>query len=157
MIEAMNEKANKVIHGDFVAEVVKVGEDFLVSVKHFNTDQDPCAGQNKVVTELYKVLEACDLDKVGTFLHSGGFASVKAKSQPKVFFGIANYDVEMTLSQSKRFNKGDLNLWDEQEILVSIPIPVNHYKVVKFCDLDEETKSFMEDFEAISKGTTVNA
>lgn len=86
MLERMNETANKAINGNFVAEISKVGEEFLVSVKHHNTDEDPCAGQNQVVSEIYKVLGACNLDKVGSVSHSGGCASVRAKAEPKKYF-----------------------------------------------------------------------
>lgn len=149
MSEVLNAKANKAIHGNFVAEIVKMGEEFLVSVKHHNSDEDPCAGQSQVVSELYKALGACDLDKAGSVSHSGGCASVKAKKQQKQIFNIDWYETEMTANQAKRWNDGDLNADDEKEMLVYIPIPGNHYKLVKFCDLDEEIRDFLEGREAV--------
>jgi len=147
MLERMNETANKAINGNFVAEISKVGEEFLISVKHHNTDEDPCAGQNQVVSEIYKVLGACDLDKVGSVSHSGGCATVRAKNGKQLSCQIANYSVEMTRSQMNRWNSGSITPSDENEILVNIPTSGNNYKVVKLCDLDEETKDFINDFE----------
>jgi hypothetical protein len=148
MLEVMNETANKAINGNFVAEISKVGEEFLVSVKHYNIDEDPCAGQSQVVSELYKVLGACNLDKVGSVSHSGGCASVRAKKEKQLSCQIANYSVEMTKSQMIRWNSGSITPSDENEILVNIPTSGNNYKVVKLCDLDEATKDFMNDFGA---------
>ena len=79
MLKVIREKANKAVHGNFVAEVFQSGQEYLVTVKHFNIDEDPCAGQSQVVSELYKALGACDLDGVGFVSHSGGYASIRAK------------------------------------------------------------------------------
>ena len=75
----LNEIAQGAIHGDFLADVSKVGENFVVSIKHYKHDEDHCRGQNQVVGELHKAIGALNLNKLENITHGGGFACVKCK------------------------------------------------------------------------------
>lgn len=61
----------------FVTEVEECENSICVSVKHENADNDPCAGQNQVVGELYKSLFRLGLSMGSSKVnHSGGCAHV---------------------------------------------------------------------------------
>ena len=149
MLSKMIDKANSVVNGNYIVDIVDRNSSYFVSVRHYDIDNDPCAGQNEVLHQLYRVLGACYLNKIGNILHSGGSASVLCKIEESQYYHIGNYEVRMVKSLADKWNTGGIHSSDESEIDVFIPIPVNHYKIVRYCDLFDDIKDFMSDFEAI--------
>lgn len=152
MLETMNEIANRSINGNFVAEIIEVEKGFHVSVKHFKSEEDPCAGQSQVVSELYKVLGALELEtengKRSDVSHSGGCASVVARKEKADDYLLGGFSVSMTKSQANRWNSADLTAEDMETITVFVPVQNNHYKTVRLSEMPGKDLEFMEGFVA---------
>jgi uncharacterized protein YceK len=152
MLENMNEIANRSVNGNFFAEITEIENGFHVSVKHFKSEEDPCAGQSQVVSELYKVLGALELEtengKRGDVAHSGGCASVFARKEKADDYLLGGFSVRMTKSQASRWNSADLTAEDMENITVFIPVKNNHYKSVRLSEMPGKDLEFMEGFVA---------
>lgn len=72
----------------------------------------------------------------------------QTSTNAKQLYEIGGYQVEMTSDQAKRWNTANITKEDKKTILVFIPKPQNHYQALFLGELDKETVSFMEDFEA---------
>lgn len=152
MLENMNEIANRSVNGNFFAEITEIENGFHVSVKHFKSEEDPCAGQSQVVSELYKVLGALELEtengKRGDVAHSGGCASVFARKEKRERYMIGSYSVLMTASQASRWNSADITEEDKDNITFFIPIRNNHYKEIRLANMLDADVELLEAFVA---------